>query len=156
MRVWPIRHWSTKQIEALVKTIQTDTNEAISSMEQSTANVVDGANLAEDAGSALEKIEKVSTNLAQRILQISNATEKHAKDSVTITESMNEIQNITMKTSEGSADTSESIGELSSMVKALHRSVAGFKLPGVELSDSTVIHDVNTLHEFDNEFNQAS
>jgi twitching motility protein PilJ len=47
---------ATKQIEALVKTIQADTNDAISSMEQSTAHVVEGANLAEDAGSALEKI----------------------------------------------------------------------------------------------------
>ena len=87
---------------------------------------------------------------------ISNATEKHASDSVRITESMNEIQNITMKTSEGSAETSESIGELSGMVKALHRSVAGFKLPGVELSDSTVIHDVNTIQSFDIDINQAS
>lgn len=146
---------ATKQIEALVKTIQTDTNEAISSMEQSTSNVVEGANLAEDAGSALDKIETVSTNLAQRILQISNATQKHAKDSVDITESMNEIQKITLKTSDGSAEASESIGELSNMVKALHRSVAGFKLPGVEMVDSTIIHDVNDLPNIDQEYKQA-
>lgn len=147
---------ATKQIEALVKTIQTDTNEAISSMEQSTSNVVEGANLAEDAGNALDKIEKVSTNLAQRILQISNSTQKHAKDSVNITEIMNEIQHITLKTSEGSAETSEAIGELSGMVKALHRSVAGFKLPGLEYTDSTVIHDVDDLPNIDLEINQAS
>lgn len=140
---------ATKQIEALVKTIQADTNEAISSMEQSTSHVVEGANLAEDAGSALDKIETVSTNLAQRILQISNATQKHAKDSVTITENMNEIRKITLKTSEGSAESSEAIGDLSSMVKALRRSVAGFKLPGVEMTDSTVIHDVNDLQFID-------
>jgi twitching motility protein PilJ len=146
---------ATKQIEALVKTIQTDTNEAISSMEQSTSNVVEGANLAEDAGSALEKIETVSTNLAQRILQISNATQKHAKDSVEITEIMNEIQNITLKTSEGTADASDSIGELSNLVKALHRSVAGFKLPGVELTDSTVIHSVSDLGDVEQELQQA-
>ncbi len=146
---------ATKQIEALVKTIQADTNEAISSMEQSTSNVVEGANLAEDAGSALDKIETVSTNLAQRILQISNATQKHAKDSVDITETMNEIQQITLKTSEGSAEASDSIGELSNMVKALHRSVAGFKLPGVEMIDSTVIHDVNDLPHIDQDYKQA-
>jgi twitching motility protein PilJ len=147
---------ATKQIEALVKTIQADTNEAISSMEQSTANVVDGANLAEDAGSALEKIEKVSTNLAKRILQISDATEKHAQDSVRITEIMGEIQKITLKTSEGSSETSESIGELSGMVKALHRSVAGFKLPGVEFTESTIIQNVDALGEFEDKLEQAS
>lgn len=136
---------ATKQIEALVKTIQADTNEAIASMEQSTSHVVEGANLAEDAGSALDKIETVSTNLAQRILQISNATQKHAKDSVSITENMNEIQNLTMKTSEGSAEASEALGELTDMVKALRRSVAGFKLPTFEMTDSTIIHNVSDL-----------
>ncbi len=140
---------ATRQIEALVKTIQADTNEAISSMEQSTSNVVEGANLAENAGSALEKIEKVSTNLAQRILLISDATEKHAKDSVGITETMNEIQQITIKTSQGSTQVSESIGELSDMVKALHYSVAGFKLPNVGVPDSTVVHNVENLAEID-------
>ena len=140
---------ATKQIEALVKTIQTDTSEAITSMEHSTANVVEGANLAEDAGSALEKIEKVSTNLAQRILQISDSTQRYAKDSVEITAEMDEIKQITFKTSEGSVHTSEAIGELSNMVKALHHSVAGFKLPGVDFSDSTVIHNVQELSEVD-------
>jgi twitching motility protein PilJ len=147
---------ATKQIEALVKTIQADTNEAMASMEQSTSNVVVGANLAEDAGSALEKIEKVSTNLAKRILQISDATEKHAQDSVRITEIMNEIEKITLKTSEGSSDTSESIGELSGMVKALHRSVAGFKLPGVEFTESTIIQDISGNNILDKGLEQAS
>jgi len=138
---------ATRQIEALVKTIQTDTSEAITSMEQSTSNVVEGATLAENAGSALEKIEKVSTNLAQRILQISDATKTHAKESVEITESMNDIQKITIQTSEGSTEAAEAIGDLSEMVKALHSSVAGFKLPNVQLSQSTIMHSVDDLVE---------
>ncbi len=148
---------ATKQIEALVKTIQADTNEAISSMEQSTANVVEGANLAEDAGSALDKIETVSTNLAQRILQISNATQKHAKDSVEISRNMDEIQQITLKTSENTAQTSESIGELSELVKALHHSVAGFKLPDDQqiMADSTIINNVHDLASVNPESEQA-
>lgn len=148
---------ATKQIEALVKTIQADTNEAISSMEQSTSNVVEGANLAEDAGSALDKIETVSTNLAQRILQISNATQKHARDSVEITRNMDDIQQITVKTSENTAHTSESIGELSEMVKALHHSVAGFKLPDDQqiMADSTVINNVRDLASYNPESAQA-
>jgi twitching motility protein PilJ len=148
---------ATKQIEALVKTIQADTNEAISSMEQSTSNVVEGANLAEDAGSALDKIETVSTNLAQRILQISNSTQKHAKDSVEITSNMDGIQQITLKTSENAAHTSESIGELSEMVKALHHSVAGFKLPDDQqiMPDSTIINNVSDLADFTPESAQA-
>ncbi len=127
---------ATKQIEALVKTIQADTNEAIASMEESTSHVVEGANLAEDAGSALEKIETVSTNLAQRILLISKATQKHASDSVAITGTMSAIEQISLKTSRKAVETSESIGELTHLVKALRRSVAGFKLPGEESADN--------------------
>ncbi len=128
---------ATKQIEALVKTIQTDTNEAAVSMEQSTANVVKGAKLTENAGSALDKIEQVSMNLAQRILEIADSTKEQASEGVKITQSMDVIQQITLKTSEGSGQASDSVGELSSMVDAMRKSVAGFKLPGMEDNQDT-------------------
>ena len=51
---------ATKQIEVLVRTIQTDTNEAVVSMERSTTlDVVGGALLAENAGAALLEIDQV-------------------------------------------------------------------------------------------------
>jgi len=136
---------ATKQIEALVKTIQADTNEATVSMEQSTTNVVKGAKLTENAGGALDRIEQVSMNLAQRILEISDATRDHAQEGVKITETMDVIQQITAKTSEGSNQASESIGELSTMVKEMQKSVAGFKLPGIQSVDTTMISDVVDL-----------
>ena len=136
---------ATKQIEALVKTIQADTNEASVSMEQSTTNVVRGAKLTENAGSALDRIEQVSMNLAQRILEISDATRDQALESVKITETMDIIQEITAKTSEGSNQASGSIGELSTMVKEMQRSVAGFKLPGVTPVDNTMIQHAEDL-----------
>jgi len=130
---------ATKQIEVLVKTIQTDTSEAAVSMEQSTANVVKGAKLTENAGSALDRIEQVSMNLAQRILEIADSTKEQASQGVKITESMNVIQQITLKTSEGSGQASGSVGELSSMVDAMRKSVAGFKLPSME--DDVLVPD---------------
>ena len=136
---------ATKQIEALVKTIQADTNEATVSMEQSTANVVKGAKLTENAGGALDRIEQVSMNLAQRILEISDSTRDQARESVKITEVMDIIQEITAKTSEGSNRASASIGELSDMVKEMQKSVAGFKLPGIDPAESTIIHDPGNL-----------
>ena len=136
---------ATKQIEALVKTIQADTNEATVSMEQSTANVVKGAKLTENAGSALDRIEQVSMNLAQRILEISDATRDQAKESVKITGIMDVIQEISAKTSEGSTQASSSIGELSVMVKDMQTSVAGFKLPGIDPAESTIIHSIGDL-----------
>ncbi len=132
---------ATKQIEALVKAIQADTKEAAVSMEQSTANVVKGARLTEKAGGALDQIEQVSMNLAQRILEISDSTKSQATASIKITEAMGVIQEITLKTSEGSGQVSGSIGILSSMVEAMHKSVAGFKLPGTVSADSTFIQN---------------
>ncbi len=120
---------ATKQIEALVKTIQTDTNEAVISMEQSTSGVVAGAKLAEDAGSALGEIEHVSTRLADLIHNITDATREQAGSAVNITDTMNVIQEITTQTSEGTNQTAASIGNLAELADDLKKSVSGFKLP---------------------------
>jgi twitching motility protein PilJ len=120
---------ATKQISALVETIQTDTNEAVSSMEQSTAGVVTGAKLAEDAGNALNEIESVSKQLADLITGISKDASEQANAAVNISESMNVIKRITMETSEGTNDTAKSIANLTELANELRTSVAGFKLP---------------------------
>ncbi|HUH37334.1 MAG TPA: methyl-accepting chemotaxis protein [Spongiibacteraceae bacterium] len=120
---------ATKQIEALVKTIQSDTNEAVISMEQTTAEVVRGARLAQDAGTALEEIEKVSQELAELIQNISNAARQQASSAGHISNTMNVIQEITSQTSAGTTATARSIGNLAEMANELKRSVAGFKLP---------------------------
>jgi twitching motility protein PilJ len=120
---------ATKQIEALVKTIQSDTNEAVISMEQTTAEVVRGARLAQDAGTALEEIEKVSQELAELIQNISNAARQQASSAGHISNTMNVIQEITSQTSSGTTATAESIGNLAGMANELRESVAGFKLP---------------------------
>lgn len=120
---------ATKQIEALVKTIQTDTNEAVISMEQSTSNVVSGAKQAEDAGRALDEIEKVSSQLAELIHNISDTSKQQAGAASNISETMNVIQEITTQTSAGTNETATSIGNLAELANELRKSVSGFKLP---------------------------
>jgi len=120
---------ATKQIEALVKTIQSDTNEAVASMEQSTAGVVTGAQLALRAGEALEEIENVSTHLADLTQSISDSAQQQATAASSISESMNVIQEVTTQTSAGTNETSASIGNLAELSNELRKSVSGFKLP---------------------------
>lgn len=120
---------ATKQIEALVKTIQTDTNEAVISMEASTSEVVHGARLAQDAGVALEEIERVSKSLADLIQNISNAARQQAASAGHVSNTMNVIQEITNQTSEGSQNTATAIGTLAELADELNNSIAGFKLP---------------------------
>jgi len=120
---------ATKQIDALVKTIQTDTNEAIISMEQSTSGVVNGAKLAQDAGAALKEIESVSSKLAGLIQSISHTARQQAFGATSISNTMNEIREVTTQTSVGSNETAASIGNLADLANDLRKSVAGFKLP---------------------------
>jgi twitching motility protein PilJ len=121
---------ATKRIEALVQTIQSDTNEAVSSMEQTTAEVVSGARKAEDAGSALGDIERVSHDLSALIQNISTAARQQSAAATDISQSMNAIQEITSQTSQGASQTADSIGYLAQLASDLRRSVAHFKLPG--------------------------
>jgi twitching motility protein PilJ len=120
---------ATRQIEALVRTIQTDTNEAVISMEQTTAEVVRGARLAQDAGVALEEIEGVSQTLAELIHSISDAAQLQTSSAGQISHTMAVIQQITAQTSAGSSATAESIGDLARMASEMRRSVSGFTLP---------------------------
>jgi twitching motility protein PilJ len=121
---------ATKRIETLVQTIQSDTNEAVSSMEQTTAEVVAGARLAEDAGTALGDIERVSNDLAGLIQNISAAARQQSAAATDTSATMNVIQEITSQTSLGASQTAESIGNLAQLANDLRLSVANFKLPG--------------------------
>ena len=134
---------ATRQIEALVKTIQSDTNEAAASMEQTTAEVVNGAGLAHDAGVALEEIEKVSLNLSELIESISTSARTQADTAGNISLTMNTVKDITSQTAAGTTDAADKVGNLSLMTKELRGSVAGFKLPGVEIDYPTVSTNEN-------------
>lgn len=122
---------ATKQIAALVTAIQSDTTAAVASMEQTTAEVVAGAALSQDAGVALGEIETVSTNLAELIQDISTAARHQSTTAGHISNTMSVIQEITSRTLEQANQTAASIGELADMAVDLRESVSGFRLPEV-------------------------
>ncbi len=120
---------STKRIEALVKTIQADTSEAIISMEKSTGEVVNGAELAENAGESLEEIENVSKRLADLINDISHAARLQSEVASGVSTTMTAINEIARLTSGGTRATSESVSAMTKLSEELRQSVSGFKLP---------------------------
>lgn len=120
---------AAKQISALVKTIQSDTNEAVTSMEQTTSEVVRGTRLAQDAGVALGEIESVSSSLAEIIENISDAARKQAASAGKISNTMKSIEEITSQTTEGTQATVVAVGNLAEITNELRSSVTGFKLP---------------------------
>lgn len=120
---------AARQIEVIVSTIQSDTNEAVVSMERSTTDVVGGALLAENAGAALVEIEQVSHQIASLVQNISSSTKAQTQAAADITESMRILREISSKTTESSASTSNAIGKLSELASQLRRTVSGFTLP---------------------------
>lgn len=120
---------ATKQIEVLVRTIQTDTNEAVVSMERSTTDVVGGALLAENAGAALGEIEQVSKQIASLVQNISASARQQAAVSGNISKNMQVVREISSQTAEGSTATSTSIAKLAALSAQLRKSVSGFRLP---------------------------
>jgi len=120
---------ATKQIEALVQTIQADTSEAVSSMEATTTEVVSGAKLAEDAGESLHEIEEVSRDIAGITRNIADSAGEQARQAANINDTMSVIQEITTQTTEGTNQTADSIGTLAELADDLRESVAGFRLP---------------------------
>lgn len=121
---------ATKKIASLVKTIQSETNEAVTAMEENTREVVEGSRLANQAGQALGQIETVSTTLADLIQAISETARQQAEVSTRIAGAMEGISEVTQQTAAGTRQTSASVYQLASLADDLRSSVSTFRLPG--------------------------
>jgi twitching motility protein PilJ len=128
---------ATKQIEVLVRTIQTDTNEAVVSMERSTTDVVGGALLAENAGAALEEIEQVSHQIASLVHNISASSRQQSGAVQNIARNMQVLKEISAQTADSTSATSVAIAKLAELSAGLRKSAAGFRLPGALAPGST-------------------
>jgi len=126
---------ATKQIEVLVRTIQTDTNEAVVSMERSTTDVVGGALLAENAGAALGEIEQVSNQIASLVQNISGSSRQQTGAAQNIARNMKVLKEISAQTAESTQATSIAIAKLAELSAGLRKSAAGFRLPGGAAAD---------------------
>ena len=119
---------ATRQIAALVKAIQTDTQDAVAAMERSTQGVVEGARLSDSAGTALTEIDRVSRRLAELIEQISSSTSREAVLANEVADNIQHIFAVTEQTGEGTRTTAQQVRELSQMAEELRQSVARFKI----------------------------
>jgi len=119
---------ATRQIAALVKTIQTDTQDAVGAMERSTQGVVEGARLSDAAGTALGEIDRVSRQLAELIGQISNQALSEAQSANVVAANIQHIFAVTEQTGEGTRSTAQMVRELSRTAEELKQSVSRFKI----------------------------
>ena len=119
---------AAKQIGALVRTIQTDTQDAVAAMEKSTQGVVEGAKLSDAAGNALGDIGRVSRQLAELIERIASTTNDQATSAGGVAQSIERILSVTEQTSQGTRQAAQSIGQLATLARELKASVARFRV----------------------------
>jgi len=119
---------ATRQISALVKAIQTDTQDAVAAMERSTQGVVEGAKLSDNAGTALSEIDQVSRRLADLIEQISSSASREAASANVVAGNIQHIFAVTEQTGEGTRSTAQQVRDLSRMAEELRQSVSRFKI----------------------------
>ncbi|MBH1964969.1 MAG: type IV pili methyl-accepting chemotaxis transducer N-terminal domain-containing protein [Comamonadaceae bacterium] len=119
---------ATRQIAALVKAIQTDTQDAVAAMERSTQGVVQGARLSDNAGTALSEIDRVSRRLAELIEQISVSASKEAAQANDVASNIQQIFAVTEQTGESTRTTAAQVRDLARMADELRQSVARFKI----------------------------
>jgi len=143
---------ATKQIEVLVSTIQSDTNEAVVSMERSTTDVVGGALLAENAGAALEEIEQVSNQIAMLVQNISSSAREQTEAARKVLESAEQLEAISSETDSSAATTTKFISQLSALASQLRESVSGFVLP----TDQAAMHPADDNEAVETETSQAN
>ena len=119
---------AAKQIAALVKTIQTDTQDAVAAMEKSTQGVVEGTKLSDAAGTALADIGRVSRQLAELIEQIAGNTQEQASSADGVAHAIERILSVNEQTTEGTRRAAQSIGQLAGLARELKDSVARFRV----------------------------
>lgn len=120
---------ATRKIESLVTSIQQDTNQAVVSMEQSSADVINGSKLAEAAGNALGRIENVSTHLAAFISDVANEATTIKQSANKISGTMNNIKVFTDQNLAGTKQTANLNGKLAKLAKDQREAIEGFSNP---------------------------
>ncbi len=130
---------ATRQVDALVRGTQADAQEAVDSMEQSTAGVVGAARLAEQAGQALDEIQSVSGELAERIEAMAELTRRHFEQSTVLRRAMDTVRATSRETLSGTLQTADAVEELKALAEALRASVAGFRLPEREFMSTLIL-----------------
>ncbi len=119
---------ATRQIAVLVRTIQTDTADAVVAMERSTQGVIEGAKLSDNAGTALAEIDRVSRQLAELIEAISEQARREAESATVVSQNIQHIFAVTEQTGEGTRSTAQLVRQLSRSAEELRQSVARFKI----------------------------
>jgi methyl-accepting chemotaxis protein len=121
---------ATKDIAALIKAIQAETNEAVVVMEEGTKEVEVGAGLADQAGKALEAISSVVRQSAELVQEISLASKQQVRGTEGVANAMQIISGITRQTSQSARQAAGTVGSLVKLSEQLVDALSQFRSNG--------------------------
>jgi len=130
---------ATKDIAALIKAIQAETNEAVVVMEEGTREVEVGAGLADQAGKALEAISSVVRQSAELVQEISLASKQQVRGTEGVANAMQIISGITRQTTQGARQTASTVGNMVKLSDQLNEALAQFRSQPARSSDPTAL-----------------
>ncbi len=136
---------ATKDIAALIKAIQAETNEAVVVMEEGTKEVEVGARLADQAGKALEAISSVVRQSAELVQEISLASKQQVRGTEGVANAMQIISNITRQTSQGARQTARTVETMVKLSEQLNEGLSQFRIHGGSSSNGSGHNGANGL-----------
>jgi methyl-accepting chemotaxis protein len=118
---------STSEIETMIKSVETETANAVNNMSQSNLRAVETLTVANEAGQALTEIASLINDISQQNLTIAAAAEEQATVARTVDSSLVSIRDLSVQTAAGSQQTSASSAELARLAEKLNELISHFK-----------------------------
>jgi twitching motility protein PilJ len=119
---------ATKKIEELINEIQSDTAVAIASMERTTQEVVNGAQLTEQAGISLKAINDLSKNTAEQFKAASSKLEEKSTEMAAVTFEMQNLQMISQEAQKAVNTTTAQVESLKKISEDLEDTFKQYKV----------------------------
>ncbi|MBP6673592.1 MAG: methyl-accepting chemotaxis protein, partial [Bacteroidetes bacterium] len=144
---------ATKEIAAMIKQIQSDTKEAVASMDEGTQKVSAGIKLADHAGDSLLEIMRISQSVTDKVTQIATASEHQTHASELISTSVERINAVTQQSVQGTAMIAHSVEALNHLTENLQDLLSKFKLGETDqlngsVRKGTVEHSRKAVSEY--------
>jgi len=119
---------ATKEISVMIKQIQTDTVNAVDSMQKGTEEVNNGKLLAQKAEEALHKIISSSKEVVGNITQVAAASEEQSSAAEQISKNIESISLVTQESASGTHQIAKTAEDLTRLTENLQNLVAQFKI----------------------------
>ncbi len=138
---------ASKQIDALTKAIQGETDDAVISMETTVKEVAVGVKLTGEVGETLNNIESVTRQLAQISQTVAVSARQQALSSADLSGAMRDVAATSQQNAAGMKESASTVNQLAIWAQDLRGSVSSFKLPeSDEMDDLVSVLSPNTAN----------